>query len=374
MLADVPPAVVGGAEVQALRLAQRWAGVGHDVTIAGPNNFPCVDGRLKVRRIPILRLSRILRGLSYLMSALWLLWSQRHAYDVIYCRFVREQALAASLAKGLFRLRKPLVVCPSCAQSPSGEGSVLGLRRSPVGRVMLALIQRYADRMNAISRVIADELALAGIAPGRTARIPNGTVVPRMDKVQRPCNDAFRILFVGRLTAQKGMDVLLRAFAGLPASDSLGRPVLLDIVGDGDLRRQLEGLAGELDVISRLHFHGSVPVEQVPAFFRRADLFVLPSRYEGMPGVLLEACAHGMPAVATRVSGSEEILVDGAGWLVAPDDMVMLRDALLAALTAEQSALTERGQIARQVVLERYDMDVVALRHVELFEELLKGC
>src|SRR5690606_6550625 len=66
VLADVPPAVVGGAEVQALRLAQHWASAGHDVLVAGPNNVEQIEGHLRVRRIPTLRATRFLRGVTYL--------------------------------------------------------------------------------------------------------------------------------------------------------------------------------------------------------------------------------------------------------------------------------------------------------------------
>ena len=111
------------------------------------------------------------------------------------------------------------------------------------------------------------------------------------------------LLFVGRLAKQKGLDWLLAClpdlFARLPDHD-------LVLAGDGPQRDSLQQLAARLKVAERVHFLGWRA--DVPQLLKRADLLVLPSRYEGMPNVVLEALAAGVPVVATRVEGAEEIL------------------------------------------------------------------
>jgi glycogen synthase len=133
-----------------------------------------------------------------------------------------------------------------------------------------------------------------------------------------------RLLAVGRLTAQKGVDVLL---------DALARPGLegavLDVVGDGDWRGRLEAQAGRLGLTGRVNFPGWRDRDALAAVYRAADVFVLPSRDEGMPNVLLEAMASGLPAVASRVAGAEDLVADGeTGFLVPPDDPEALATAL----------------------------------------------
>lgn len=135
---------------------------------------------------------------------------------------------------------------------------------------------------------------------------------------------AVRLLAVGRLVAQKGVDVLL---------DALTRPGLesavLDVVGDGEWRSRLEAQAGGSGLAGRVNFSGWRDRDALAAVYRDADVFVLPSRDEGMPNVLLEAMASGLPVAASRVSGAEDLVTEGeSGFLVPPDDPEALATAL----------------------------------------------
>lgn len=133
-----------------------------------------------------------------------------------------------------------------------------------------------------------------------------------------------RLLAVGRLTAQKGVDVLLDALA----QPGLKRAVL-DVVGDGDWRGRLEAQAERLGLAERVNFLGWRDRDALAAVYRAADVFVLPSRDEGMPNVLLEAMASGLPAAASRVAGAEDLVAEGeTGFLVRPEDPGALAAAL----------------------------------------------
>ncbi len=118
------------------------------------------------------------------------------------------------------------------------------------------------------------------------------------------------IVFVGRLVAQKNVESLIDAMQGFDSE--------LTIVGDGPLRADLERRAAGL----RVTFAGVVPNENLPGLLNRHELFVLPSRYEGMPKVLLEAMACGLACVATDIPGNRDLIVDGeSGLLCAPDGL-----------------------------------------------------
>jgi glycosyltransferase involved in cell wall biosynthesis len=156
--------------------------------------------------------------------------------------------------------------------------------------------------------------------------IPNGVDAKKfqVSKKHRK-NGRVRMVFVGRLTHQKGIDIFLRALHRLDG----GVPVEAELVGDGGARLDLQNLVKQLGLENRVHFEGWSSREDVLAYYQGADIFVMPSRDEGMPNALLEAMACGLPVIATRVSGNEELVQDGVtGLLVPPDDPCALGKAL----------------------------------------------
>lgn len=151
-----------------------------------------------------------------------------------------------------------------------------------------------------------------------------------------------RLLFMGRLIRQKGVDTLLRAVA------ELGPTVVIDIAGDGPQRRALERLARRLGVDARFlgYVQGSDHVEA----YRRAAVLCVPSRElgsfsEGAPLVVLEARSHGVPVVATRVGGIPELCADDPNaTLVPPDDVLALARALASVLARRGNAVVPRAR------------------------------
>jgi glycosyltransferase involved in cell wall biosynthesis len=166
-------------------------------------------------------------------------------------------------------------------------------------------------------------------------------------------------LAVSRLTAQKGIDVAIRALASLPAD------VVLVVLGEGPDRDSLEQLARELDVERRVFLLGRVP--DVAAWLRRADVFVHPARWEGFGLAVLEAMLAGLPVVATRVSSLPELVVDGeTGLLVAAEDAAALAAAVSSAL--ERSALGEAGRARART---EFSVARMADRHLSLYERVM---
>jgi glycosyltransferase involved in cell wall biosynthesis len=152
-----------------------------------------------------------------------------------------------------------------------------------------------------------------------------GNVGPR----RIPDGDAFRLVWAGRVAAEKGLDDLLDALARLRTS---GRPVVLDIVGDGRERDALEARARRLGLNGAVRWHGHITDRAAYlAALRDSDAFVLPSRAEGMPKVVVEAMSVGLPVIATRVGALPDLLGDDRlGRLVDPGDPVGLADAIAA--------------------------------------------
>lgn len=149
-----------------------------------------------------------------------------------------------------------------------------------------------------------------------------------------------KIITVCRLTGWKGVDGLIQVLPELPETG-------LVIVGDGPLRGELSAQARDLGVEGRVRFVGTIPKEQVLAYLRACDVFVLNSTYEGLPHVLLEAMAAGLPVIATDVGGTGEIVESGRnGLLVPPHDPPALRQSLLRILNSpsEAKSLVQEGK------------------------------
>jgi glycosyltransferase involved in cell wall biosynthesis len=164
---------------------------------------------------------------------------------------------------------------------------------------------------------------------------------PDADRKQRT------LLSVGRLSYQKNLSTLLRAFARASADCPDWR---LRIVGEGEERRALETLADELGIRQRVSMDG--PAREVSAEYRAADLFCLPSRWEGFPNAIAEAMAHGLPVVAFRqCAGVDELIVPGHNGQLAdgngdPESL----SATLQALMENSETRDRLGREARKIV------------------------
>ncbi len=153
------------------------------------------------------------------------------------------------------------------------------------------------------------------------------------------------LLTICRLMVWKRVDGIILALKSLPED------VQLIVVGDGDMLEAWKRLAWEMKLAERVHFLGNRPYKDIPLLIRAADIFVLNSTYEGLSHTLLEVCALGTPAVATRIGGNPEVIEDGVnGLLVAADEPAELPRAI-ARIFAEP-ALAQRF---REASLQRMD-------------------
>jgi GalNAc-alpha-(1->4)-GalNAc-alpha-(1->3)-diNAcBac-PP-undecaprenol alpha-1,4-N-acetyl-D-galactosaminyltransferase len=171
-----------------------------------------------------------------------------------------------------------------------------------------------------------------------------------------------QVVAMGRLDAQKGFDLLVRAFAECCRERPDWR---LTIIGEGEERSELEALASRLAVASRVRFHGRVAVPA--AVLRGADLFVLSSRYEGFPNALLEAMAVGLPVIATDCpSGPAHIVRNGVDGILVPAEDVGALATAMADLMDDEARRTRLGERATSVT-ERFAIE----RIMENWESLV---
>ncbi|HJX28424.1 MAG TPA: glycosyltransferase, partial [Thermoanaerobaculia bacterium] len=155
-------------------------------------------------------------------------------------------------------------------------------------------------------------------------------------------------LFVGRLRIRKGVEVLLEALHEIRERGS--KPVRLLIAGDGEHRASLERRTAELDLGQGVRFLGRCDAARVRGLLRGARALVVPSIYEGMPLVVLEAMEAGVPVIASAVSGIPEVVEDGrTGWLVPPENPDRLAGALREALNDPEEAARRGAEGRRRI-------------------------
>ncbi len=231
------------------------------------------------------------------------------------------------------------------------------------------------DHVTAVGQAAAQAYVAAhAVSGGRLSVVGNGVEVDRWKPDARArtavreelgIKHQFLWLAVGRLEPVKDYATLLNAFARVP------RPGHLLVLGTGPLAGELKQLATRLGLGERVEFAGFEP--QVKRWMQAADGFVLSSRREGLPMVLLEAGACGVPVVATDVPGTREVIVDGeTGWLAPAGDPERLATAMSWLMHTSPGERRAMGQRARQHVIRNFSLETVLDRWEQLYGELLE--
>ena len=192
----------------------------------------------------------------------------------------------------------------------------------------------------------------------------------RADAAPLPTRSSTVIGCAARLAAAKGIDVLLRAFASV-AAHADGGPVELWIAGEGPERAALERLAGELGIAARVRFLGHCGPEEMERFWAAIDLFVLASRWEGLPLALIEAMAQGKAVIATAVDGIPEAVVDGETGILVPPDAVEPLAAALRELVGDAARRGGFGRAARARFVATFSAERVVERLLEAYRQVV---
>lgn len=236
-------------------------------------------------------------------------------------------------------------------------------RTNPAERALVRAVLRTADIVVALMPTW--QRRFREWTRCRTAAVANPVEIPPLaaDEGREPG----RVVTFGRLGERKGSKVLVTAIALLA---DRGIDASVTLAGDGD-REDVEAKAAELGVADRVTVLSWIGPEDVARLLDTASVFALPSRDEGLPIALLEAMAHGVPAVVTPVGGIPDLVTDGQDAVVVrPDDPEGLADAI-GGLLADPARARELGLAGRRTVTERCAVPVVADRMSQIFRALL---
>jgi glycogen(starch) synthase len=216
-----------------------------------------------------------------------------------------------------------------------------------------------------VSQAAVDDMAtLFPAATGRLSLVRNAVEAP--DGRPEPIAPGAPLLCVGRLVPQKGFDRAIRAFALVASRFGWAR---LQIAGTGPDRDGLLALARRLGVSDRVDLLGRVEPDEMPGLFARSAALVMPSRYEGLPLVALEAAWAARPVVAMSGPGLDEVVVDGVtGFLTPPGDVAALAEAMASTLGSPQRA-TSMGLAARSRMEQHWSIEAA----VDAYESIYRS-
>lgn len=354
------PPEVGGLESHAYYLCRELVRLGNDVTMVTSRSKPGLPRAETMDGVHVVRTwfpARNTLGwaLHTLASVPPYLPLARDA-DVLHAHTFAS-AVPGMIAKR--RYGKPLVVTLHTSH-------FLRLARRRAWRPILARIIRSADWLLAASEEIRD-VALS-LYPHPRAEALTNAVDTKLFRPVAPSlprrNGGRRIIVPRRLFEKNGVEYFVRAMPRLRA----GADVDALIVGDGPQRSRLEALARELGVAEYVRFLGTRPNAEMPELLASADVAVIPSLMEATSIAALEAMSCERPVAVSRVGGLPEIVDERVGALFEPGDPADLAREVLALLS--RTDLAPAGAEARRRVVERWSVEQLAGRHMEIYEEL----
>jgi glycogen synthase len=202
----------------------------------------------------------------------------------------------------------------------------------------------------------------------RSSVIRNGLEYPEV--TPKPLRfEAPMLLCLGRLVRQKGFDLALAAFASI-----CGRfpKIRLVVAGDGPERESIQRQIAALSLAARVELVGWVAPEDILKLIDTATVVVMPSRFEGLPSVALQAGIMARPIVATRIGGLPEVVVDGkTGLLIAPEDSAELSKAIVYLLEHPEAAV-RMGEAGRQRVMNLFRWETCAIEYERLCQQMTR--
>ena len=223
-------------------------------------------------------------------------------------------------------------------------------------------------RMSCVSEAVKKSCSdNQSIKLDKLVTIPNGIDIERYKPVDSrdKSSNTIRALCVARFHEQKGHYYLLKAISELPEDVNFE----LDLYGDGELEENLKSLVAEMGLGEKVSFKGRS--SEIYSIMPSYDMLILPSLWEGMPNVVLEAMASGLPVIATAVDGTVELVDDGlTGFLVEPRSEKAILNALIKMLSSEEKRLS-MGKAGRKLAEERFDEKKVISSHFRLYHELI---
>lgn len=369
---EYPPIGGGGANA-CLFLTREFARTGHEVTVLTAKFGQQSEDEVTSEGVVLKRVkckrkneasSSFVEMLSYLLSA----WKKagklvrQNGYDFCVVFFgIPSGPLAFYLKK---RYKLPYLI-------RSGGGDIPGTqKRFETVYKVLGPALRMVWKESA--GIVANSEGLKKRAGGFESRYPIYVVENGVDSdffkpdTNKRDENTINILFVSRLIERKGLQFIIPKLKNIKKEvcEKTNKSVRLTVVGDGPYRGDLENLVNECDCRDLVHFLGQKTKDSLDVIYQSADLFILPSRWEGMPNVVLEAMASGLPIVMTPCEGSGELVTDN-GYISDIDSF----DSKIIKICVDENLRNEMSQNSINAVKRRFSWNRAAREYIKLMHE-----
>jgi glycosyltransferase involved in cell wall biosynthesis len=371
------PPQYSGAAKQALSLAKQLREMGHYVEFATVR-WPGVAAEHIVDGFPVHHLDQG-RSVKHRELRLWwnlfrFLFRRRADFDILHSHGAYyTNCIVGPLAR-CFGLK-------SVVKASLADNDLHGIGKSLVGKIHRIFLRRI-DACIATSRDLENEFKASGISPQQIFYLPNGVDTDRFRpaicgekaelrrKLNLPVENQIA-LTVGVFVRRKNIGWLIEQWTNNNAFET---GALLLTVGpkaredaNGGFLASLHEMAVKYSSILKVQEFA----EDIELYYRAADFFILPSLNEGLPNVILEAMASGLPCIASAVSGTRELVTDGkTGWIFEPGNPKILESAVRKAADGSSSVLGLQG---RELMEQSFSIKVVAKRYEQLYGKLVAG-
>ncbi len=223
-----------------------------------------------------------------------------------------------------------------------------------------------ADRILSISNYNTEALLQMGASQDKLVSLPNGVDTQEFVAGSNANKEGIHVLSVGRHMKVKGNDLAIKAFKIL-CKRYENELLTLHLVGDGPLRDDLVALTKELNLTDRIVFHGWQSSVEIKKHYQKADFYLLPSRGEALPTVLLEAQSCELPVVATNVGAVKDMLPEG-NCIVEPENETALAEGMMA-MMKQRNQWKSIGATNREHIVENYDAQMLMKKLITLYQE-----
>lgn len=358
------PHALGGMQRHSRLLAEHLAASGQvDLTVIHPHAAPLFDPALGIKEIPIAPIDEK----RFYLRELWR-YSGRVAEELDRARPQVILSQGFSVWKGIDRFRDRLIVHPHGLEM----FQAIGARERAVNwpfRIALKWIVRRSRFVVSLGGRLTD--ILQGLIAGTSAEvvtIPNAVDVPGQKPSLPRSAGPIRLLFVGRFAFNKGIDVLMQVARRLEAE---GRPSLVrfELAGSGPLLATYQAMG----LPSNVQLLGRVDDDRLFRLYAECDALVLPTRFEGMPTVVLEAMARARPIMVSDVGATAELVDPGNGYLLPKGDAEALYRAVLAFVDSTAEQREAMGMASWERARSRFDWPAVSAEFMELFRRTVAG-
>lgn len=370
-----------GSAVQARNLSRHLTSKGVDAFIVSAR-LSKIAWRDEVDGIPVFRIP-VLKHKSTVLPTFWLslaifLILKRQDYDVIHAHGTVLHAIASVVGRLLGKKTILKVAMANSDIAFQRQGRLMG-------RINQYLVRRF-DHYIATSKDIYQEFQAHGIVAPSVTLLPNGVdtsiyhaPASELEKqqlraaLQMP--DGFVVCYVGILIERKNIDLILRVWKEVKEKGVRGHlflvgPIPKDNVGDETLYcRQLRQYVVDNGLVDSVTFTGYQ--EAVSNYLRASDVFLFPSKQEGMPNVLLEAMASGLPCVVSRISGTEDLVQNDQNGFILPLKEEDEFTNMIFQLARNPALMTRIGRSARDFITSSFSLQKTAERYLQIYLQLL---